>query len=361
MKSNTGRLTRSCAAAALLGFAGPAAAKYRIVADVLTGADAALARDASGRSFSVSVRQRGVVGPAMKVGKWGMLLGYQAMTPTLGDWRNVPLSPAAMRERVARMLKTQRGLYGFVGIANYDEARAIVQRRKAAEAKLVDELAALGPGGAKVLHQEYGELEKGREKLLFIKALARIDDPDAVGVLDRMLVGNDEFSMRREMIAALGNRAEAQVETVLAPYLSDSDKRMAMAAAQGLSGREGAVNVLLTAVQSDKRPADVRKEAIRSLGLVGSDKARDALSAVALGGDDVRVRESAIQELSRSYGSKAIDPLAALLGDPDVKIRHNTVKALSRIKTPEARELLQRAAEKDESEVVRTWAGKYLE
>lgn len=338
-----------------------ASAAYDIVADVFTAGDCGVALRSDRYTVTVSVGQRCLVGPRVKTRKVVLDTGYQAMITGLGL---LPaerfLSDREKRRLVEDVLGKMAGLYGYAGVLDYDAARALVQQREASMDAFIETLAGLGPGGARIINSFFTDEQSTRIKVAMIKALGLIDDSDAAAVLSELYGANDQFSMQKEIIVALGKRPEGRSGQTLSGLLNSADNRVGMVAAQGLVGRPEAIPVLAEAVVSEETDSDVRREAIRSLGLAKSADAMGSLADVALAGRDNLVRLTAIQELGRSYGGSSLDTLEALLADPDEKIRSNAVKAIFRVKTPRAQSLLRRAAELDESAAVRNRAEVYL-
>jgi len=334
------------------------AASYEVIADVFTGADSGVAVSSFGYTMTLSVSQRCVVGPPASGAVVVVAPGYQAMIQGLRGLEI--LSDEVMKERVVRSVGELRKLYGFAGALSFEEGKALVNRRKEVRQRLLDELSALGAGGARVMGDFYPESRDIRDKILLIEALGQVDDPNAANVLGELLDGGEEFSVQREIVAALGNRSEEAAERALSGLLDSSDYRMGMAAAQGLSGRPGAVDLLSRTVLSEEAALEVRKEAVRSLGLVENEAALEALATLALSEVDLGVRQTAIQELGRSYGEEALDTLEAVLSDPDEKIRKNVLKAVARVPSERATAMLKQVAVDDESEIIREWADGYL-
>jgi HEAT repeat protein len=71
---------------------------------------------------------------------------------------------------------------------------------------------------------------------------------------------------------------------------------------------------------------------------------------------DLAVRQTAIQELGRTFGAGALGVLEQLLSDPNEAIRQNVVTALARVHSDQAVALLQRTAASDSSAQVRAKA-----
>jgi HEAT repeat protein len=254
---------------------------------------------------------------------------------------------------VSQVLAELKRLYGPVGSLKWEQAKALIAEREGATQELVDRLAKLGPGGARAIASGYVEADSTRAKLLLVRALGKLNDAEAAGMLQDMLGRDESFSLRKEMVAALGQRRDGEAEQALTGVLAQQDDaQLRFASAQALSGRETALPALTERLRTDSSP-DVRKELVRSIGLVRSAPAMRALAEVARSRTDITVRQTAIQELGRSFGASALGVLDGLLNDPDELIRHNAVKALARVKTDQAFALLQQRATTDSSVAVR--------
>jgi HEAT repeat protein len=162
------------------------------------------------------------------------------------------------------------------------------------------------------------------------------------------------------MVVALAQRKEPAATQALGQVLNSSaDPHVRFATAQALSGRAAALPTLAGRLNREPDP-QVRKELLRSIGLVGNTAALAVLARAAQEQTDQAARQSAIQELSRSFGAQALGTLEQLLSDPDESIRTTTIKATQRVKTDAARALLQRVADTDASAVVRRVAAAAL-
>ena len=254
------------------------------------------------------------------------------------------------------MLTELKNLYGDVGTLSWDETKALVAKRRKATEDLVDRLAKLGPGGARAIADVFGEADSVRAKLLLVAALGRIGDEEAAAVLADLMGRDNSYSLRKEIVAALGQRQETASTAVLTGILqTQDDARLRAASVQALSGRADALPVLTERIRNDTSK-DVVMESIRSIGLVGSDEARNVLAGIAQSTMDLAVRQTAIQELGRTFGAGALGVLEQLLSDPNEAIRQNAVTAVARVHSDQAVALLQRTATSDSSEQVRAKA-----
>jgi HEAT repeat protein len=266
-----------------------------------------------------------------------------------------PVDPAK-RAQIVAILAELKNLYGDVGTLSWEETKALVASRRKASDDLVDRLAKLGPGGARAISDVFGEADSVRARLLLVAALGRIGDEEAAAVLGDLMNRDNSYSLRKEIVASLGERKEIASTAVLAGILqAQDDARLRATSVQALSGRADALPLLTERIRNDTSK-DVVMESIRSVGLIGNDNARNILAGIAQGSMDVAVRQTAIQELGRSFGAGALGVLEQLLGDPNEAIRENAVTAVARVRGDAAVALLQRTAASDSSQQVRAKA-----
>lgn len=272
-----------------------------------------------------------------------------------------PMDREQMKAAVTTALGELKQIYDDVGELSWDDAKALIAKRKERVNDLINRLADLGPGGAQAIADVYTGHLPPREKLTLVAALAKINDSEAATVLADILNRETTFSVQKEVVAALGSRKEDTAETVLTGTLkTQTDSRLRFSAAQALSGRAGALDNLADTIRSDA-DQNVRLEAIRSVGLVGDAAAQSTLAGFASDSSaELILRQTAIKELGRSFGESALPTLTSLLADPNEAVRLSVVKTVARVKTDAATALLQRAATTDASETVRETAAAIL-
>jgi len=254
---------------------------------------------------------------------------------------------------VSEALQELKSIYGSAGSLDWERARALIAQRQKTTQHLLERLAKLGPGGARAIATGCGQADSTREKLLLIHALGAINDPEASEQLQALLGKEASLSVRKEIVIALAQRKEVIAEQALAHILAEANEvTLRFAAAQALSGREGVLPVLVAQVQHESNP-DVRQELVHAIGALGTASAQEALAGVARSSADLLVRQTAIQQLSRSFGESALTTLDGLLNDRDETIRRSAVKAVARVKADPATVLLQRTANSEVSSVVR--------
>lgn len=273
----------------------------------------------------------------------------------------VPSAPATeqeTREAVGTALAELREVFGPAGSLDYDAAKALVEQRKARVQAIEARLAGMGEPGARESVAAYRAAGTMRERMALVHGLAGNPDPAAAEAMTTLLAEEEGFSMRREIVVALGRSDGPDADQGLVAALGFDDPRVRMAAVAGFAGREGGLDRLAALALSD--PArEVRLEAVRVIGVTGGDAALAALAGLT-GSEEQRLRIQVVQELARSFGAAALPSLQPLLDDPDVQVRSSVIQALGRIEVDAARELLDRAAQNDPSETVREEARRLL-
>ncbi len=135
----------------------------------------------------------------------------------------------ARRAEVGAALEELERLHGYAGELGWDEAKALVERRRQATDDLVLRLARLGPGGARAISSAYARAGGVRARLVLIQALAKVGDDEAAPTLASLLARERAFSLRSEMLRALGARSEADGaarDALVAVLASDGDPRL---------------------------------------------------------------------------------------------------------------------------------------
>lgn len=285
------------------------------------------------------------------------------IAPELGelskkDSRNVSDKVKQIKKIIGKI----DGIYGFAGELNYEQAKMLSEERLAKVQELVEQLKALGPGGARAMLEAYGEGTSTRESLAMIQALGYIDDPDAANVLGKMFADEKKYSLQREIVGSLGHRSGEEVNAILQGILdSQQDIRLRAATTQAMAGRAESLNALQSLVNSPVESPDVQSEAIRSIGLIANESAMVVLTGVAANSAyKLPLRKTAIQELGRSFGPASMPSLTMLMESQDEAIRYTVVKSLAKVESPEAMDVLQAVAKNDVSAAIRANAEAIL-
>ena len=214
-----------------------------------------------------------------------------------------------------------------------EQATALIAHRHKAARQLVDQLADLGSGGARAIADVYQQTETLRDRLLLAEVLGKVQDPEAVTVISELVYGTSEMFEQKALVTALAHRQEPQAVEVLSDVLAAQwPTGVRLAAVQGLAGRPAALDALSLAIRSDADQT-MRAEAIRSLGLIGDEAAGKVLLRVAQDTElEAPLRQTAIQEMRRSFGSGAQATLEALSQDTDPIVRQSAGQALSMLR-----------------------------
>jgi HEAT repeat protein len=172
------------------------------------------------------------------------------------------------------------------------------------------------------------------------------------------------------MIAMCGRLGLHQAVPGLAEAMSHRDPAIRLAIVQTLNqlGTPGALTVVDKAIDDPDR--GVRLAAVRAVGSRGYKGALRRIETVVLGKSvkdmDLTEKMAFFEAYSAIAGAQALKPLTSILLDRGLlrmkeppEIRACAAVALGRLKTPEAREVLQRAAE-DKDLVVRNAVSRAL-
>ena len=211
-----------------------------------------------------------------------------------------------------------------------------------------------------------------------LAALWRMEDARRLSapVVDQMLESPD-VTVRRRTLKALGRVGQAEALGPLRAALTSSDAQTRRQALWSLGLLEPAAHddvqrILLSFLELSPRPAD-RREAIESLGRVGSGEAAIGAMLAALEAAEPRLRETAARALGlmASRGEPLTQPalvaLASHLSDQDTEVRAAAAFALSRSREVPAEvagaltaPLVQRLRGEEEAENVRIMAARAL-
>ena len=210
---------------------------------------------------------------------------------------------AALKRPSWRRLEDMKKLYGYAGALSWDDAKALIARRKQETKAMEDRLAGLGAGGAAAIAAGYNATADMHAKLMLIHALGTIQDDAADATLQSLLASESSFSLQREIVAALGERQDPASVAILSQIAANQtdSQQLRFAAVQSLAGQPSALPVLTQLFQTETNP-DVQKQMLLAIGATHSDAAQNALAGVAEGNADIGIRETAIQELARVLG-----------------------------------------------------------
>jgi hypothetical protein len=138
---------------------------------------------------------------------------------------------------------------------------------------------------------------------------------------------------------------------LVGPNEAWSNDQLGALAATGRRGDTGAAEYLGRILAENPDPR-ARVQAIRALRRIGGEPALDGLSR-ALGDKDHRIRMEAISAYAAVAAAGGLSTLGEIVSvDPEPEVRRYAVRVLARLGTPEALDLVARAA-RDPSDIVR--------
>ena len=186
----------------------------------------------------------------------------------------------------------------------------------------------------------------------------------------RRILGIQDSAALPGMIALCGRLGLHQAVSALADAMDHPDPAVRLAIIQTLGqlGTPGALTVVDKAIEDSDR--GVRLAAVRSAGARGYKGALRRVESVVLGKSvkdmDLTEKMAFFEAYSAIAGANALKPLSSILLDRGLlrmkeppEIRACAAMALGRLKTPDARDVLQRAAE-DKDLVVRNAVSRAL-
>lgn len=174
------------------------------------------------------------------------------------------------------------------------------------------------------------------------------------GNLQIALDGGRSTKERIEAVHALGGSGSGKAIVALTLVIPREMDPELKAAIKGALVELGATAFF--AKNLGAKEDEVRAQAAELIAYVPGPEGVDPLIA-ALADPVAKVREQAAGALFRFRDGRAIDPLASVLAkDPNDEARAAAAQSLARLGGPKARAALERAAESDESELVRIFA-----
>jgi HEAT repeat protein len=195
-------------------------------------------------------------------------------------------------------------------------------------------------------------------RIAAVEALGEVGAPSMLPVVIP-LTRDSEPDIACAALATLGFCAETAASAVLAEALGDDDPQRQRAAlhAFGRHGIQTGPEAVETIKQLAERTRDdeVRQHAIRTLGLIGTPEAIDALISL---GNDGRFRRMAVAALS-GLGERQAFELRSVLVSGDDAARGLVVDSLARMKHAAAAPMLIEALD-DPSAVIRLAAARAI-
>jgi HEAT repeat protein len=151
--------------------------------------------------------------------------------------------------------------------------------------------------------------------------LGRLEDPSAVGAL-RLAARDSESQVRAEAVRALGELGSEAEDVLIAALVEDTDEVVRQMAAQalGMLGGERALAVLVETLRRTEEGEEVRSACAEALG--------------------------------DTFEPEAVPPLLEALNDPSALVRYDAALALGQLGDVRALDKLSSMAEHDTGEIV---------
>jgi HEAT repeat protein len=189
-------------------------------------------------------------------------------------------------------------------------------------------------------------------------------DLDKALVLARRAISDNDMHLSEKIIKNLGSFRSVETFGLLGGILqteqnNDSIYELKEKIIEGLDESKAPKQVVPFLIVATKdRIQEIRMQAAKSLGQLGSEKAIEPLIAL-LKDEESYVRRKAAESLGQLGSEKAIEPLIALLKDKESSVRMHAAKSLGKLGTEKAIEPLI-ALLKDKESSVRMHAAKSL-
>ena len=200
------------------------------------------------------------------------------------------------------------------------------------------------------------------DRRMLLSAIARSEDPAAVGILSREARSGSDERVSRYAVGALGNiEGPEALDALIAIARSDLAEAVRMEAISEIGNNEGskATDVLVELARSNA-PEGVVREAIDELGNRQVPEAFETLRAIATGSGDSTVRRSALSELRR-WEAQAVPTLEQIaLNDAEQSMRRDAISALGGLEEGAGWDSLIRVYQSDSDSRLRMGALDYL-
>jgi HEAT repeat protein len=192
------------------------------------------------------------------------------------------------------------GLIGLTGVFLSRIPTTLNQYQQTQHAGVSETLAAYHEKCLAHLHSPDGYV-----RISAAVGLWSLDDPTGLSVLHQLLQDPDP-EVRAGAAQALGNLKQQAAIPVLQPMLQDPDAAVRLAAASTLGklGNRSGTSTLLALLDNPEKTrhwksSDIRRWAVRSLGLVGDRSSLPILNTIATQDQDPLIRETAIVAMAR--------------------------------------------------------------
>lgn len=168
-----------------------------------------------------------------------------------------------------------------------------------------------------------------------ISALTQLNNPEAAQLIVQML-GDTDKHVRVNAANALGRLGDQQVVEILLEQLASKDAAVRDNASEalGLLQDARAIQPLIGVIRDDQN-LSVRRSAVQALGRIDHKESIPTLIA-ALQDQDMYIVINAAQALGRMRSANAVDALQTILTHPEKMVNSAARAALQNIATPEA-------------------------
>lgn len=260
-------------------------------------------------------------------------------------------------------------------LAEYDQLRngngtdnpySNYRERQRLETELLERIRALGGDGVPAVVDVLKTLAGHPFQLFLARALAGMDNPEALAATEKLLTKFDNYGVRMQLVKSLPRKAES-IEVIgrALNKVKDANLRIMVlreyAHRTRVSGEASQETIALfrKLALSDSNPT-VRAEAIAVIGRRRLEGEREILETIVRKEKHVTVRQRAIVSLARTVGAESLPALKEVLeSDAEEGVRASAVLGLTLIGA-DALPALQTVARDDKSEDIRNRAQRAI-
>jgi hypothetical protein len=218
--------------------------------------------------------------------------------------------------------------------------------------KLVERLAALGPGAVPLLAALLRGGDASRadvvgHQTLAIRALSRIPGKEALSALGDALAAVESFTLKMTIVAQLAENGGRDGTDILADRLGAEQDPRVRSRILNYLGQQKDARALMTVTRAATDDADpnVRIAAIRALGEAADPSTGPVLERIARTNEDIACRQNAIQIYARLAKDQATPLLEDLLrNDQNLRIKAVAVLGLQEVGGERSRAILESVA-----------------
>ena len=167
-------------------------------------------------------------------------------------------------------------------------------------------------------------------RLAAVGALADLNEQSAVAPIEGLLLNDPVSDVRRECASALGTLSQARSLEPLARALDDRDMDVRREAASAISDLDDVTKAPAALVRATtSTDPELRRQATAALAHIG-DRGTVQVLADRLGDDDRRIRLAAVEGLGEMNVAAALPGLTRALNDRDPEVRRAAAEALGK-------------------------------